>query len=89
MAKRKKTREQKILAEIHRQQQVALQQQYSYSISSTAGPKEQEVKTPKISFSQTNTVRQHYEYLGHDFRKTVLVTVTIIVAQLILHAFLK
>lgn len=90
MAKKKKTREQKILAAIHRKAQLEKLQHYSFTKKSNYEPKEQKRlnKQPEISSMQTFAMHP-YRYLIRDLRKTLLVTVAIIAIQVILRAFVR
>lgn len=88
MAKRKKTREQKILAEIKRREELVNDNTYSYSESSKSSAVPlKSVPTPTAPLLQVST--DHYAYLISDLRKTLIVTAGVILIQIILHNFIK
>jgi hypothetical protein len=92
MAKRKKTREQKILAEIRRHQQVLLNANNRYSVVDNIGKTENPIKSKEsqiINSAQPIAIANHYQYLTRDFKKTALVTTGIIILQVILHFIIK
>lgn len=80
MAKKKKTREQKILAD---------QRHIVYHLETGSAqvslPAEKKSQYPIDNLAQTQrTASISYTYVGSDIRKTALVTVFIILAQIIL-----
>jgi len=88
MAKHKKTRHQKILADLHRQHQISAplttpQSNENYAPTSTytfsAAQKEETIVQPKSS-----TALVSYKYVVDDLRKTFLLSATIVALQLIL-----
>lgn len=88
MAKRKKTREQKILAEIKRREGLVKDSNYSYSENSKSSAVRMEsVPTTAAPLLQVST--NHYAYLISDLRKTLIVTAGVILSQIVLHNFIK
>lgn len=89
MAKRKKTREQKILTEIQRRQQLTSQSKHNLvaSISSVKTNDKILNHTTKKQLSDHNSVTLTPYNLIHDLRKTLVVTLIIIIAQLILYFY--
>ncbi len=86
MAKKKKTREQKILAEKHRRSQSSTKLEYSFIPKKINDSEKRKTivdkPVPKVEL-QASTAN-FKEYLIHDLRKTTLVTASIIVIQLVI-----
>ncbi len=88
MAKRKKTKEQKLLAEMRRKQQVVSADTYTYSfdkkehdqVETATASATVITKKPLDSFSDS--------FLYIDLRKTLIATVLIVIIEFILHRFL-
>lgn len=91
MPKKKKTREQKILAEIRRKQQLLSEERYSYSVKETKQKLKpsSELQTAQISTPVIQAADHHYAYLIRDLKKTISISACIIIIQFILHYFLK
>lgn len=94
MPKAKKTREQKILAETRRKQQVLTAQTPVYSVSDLESKNKSVVinsdkQQDFITENNATLKNQNYPFLIHDLRKTIFATVLIITIQLILHNFIK
>ncbi len=85
MPSNKKTRKQKILSD-SRRSQMTLSSSATYSLSSLHTPGSNQHK-PTIPDQSSNILTQNYHYLAHDLGKTLFVTVTIIIAQILLHIF--
>ena len=84
MAKRKKTRQQKMIADKRRE--TLTTSLYSFSSES---PKQQ-AKQLSIPVKQTAVVTSSsYQYLAKDLRKTVLFTGIVVVLELALRSFIK
>jgi hypothetical protein len=89
MAKIKKTRKDKMLADQRRQHYLE-KKHVSYTIQLDSDDKtghstipEKGIKTHEVSTSGVQT--QNYSYLLKDLRKTMLVTITIVVVQIVLY----
>lgn len=82
MPKKKKTREQKILADKRRN--VENQSLYTFTSPLSQAPKKQSANTtPKAATISTAS----YKYLAGDLRKTLLLTFFIMVAELLIYYF--
>ncbi len=86
MAKRKKTKDQKILAEIRRKEQAIKPAAVTYSLSSFHKQKDQKNTLSANSISVTEHENVHHVFL--DLRKTLLATGFIIIIELLIHNFL-
>ena len=86
MPKKKKTREQKIMA-VERRNKVTSIEEMSYSLPTNM--KNTPSKTKTAGEEKPVIKNDHYQYLTHDLRKTLLVTVVIIVLQFVVHSFIK
>ncbi len=90
MPKKKKTKEQKRLAEIHRKQHFSTQQQYTFSTDDVLKPIEDKIVAKKLNTTPTTVATNaDNQYLMHDLRKTLLLTGTIIFIQIVLRIFIK
>ncbi|OGH37512.1 MAG: hypothetical protein A3B44_02875 [Candidatus Levybacteria bacterium RIFCSPLOWO2_01_FULL_38_21] len=78
----RKTRKQKIIADLHRQL-YTLKSREASSLKSEEAPKRQEI--PSISSADTKV----YSYLIKDISKTAVVTTAIIIGQFIFFFLLK
>jgi len=87
MPKKKKTRKQKIQADSrHTTESAALpsEQIQTYSVA------KKEVISPKVTSSSTTTIAtSDYRYLSKDLLKTVLLTISIIIIELVLQRLTK
>ncbi|MDP3940807.1 MAG: hypothetical protein Q8Q49_00710 [bacterium] len=91
MAKHRKTRKEKIRSDI-RQEHVIITspepiatKQETAPIRFTFSPSEQQKQAP-VSHSSINTKSNDYAFVGHDLKKTGIVTTGIIIAELALFA---
>ena len=84
MPKKKKTRQQKILAEKRRE----TSSQPLYTITPESLPKQ--AKQPVLQVKHTPTISTiSYNYLATDLSKTALFTVAIVLIELVLRFFTK
>lgn len=88
MAKIKKTREQKILAETRRKQYVIPEGMQTYSVGNTSGPNIQTVNTTSTHRQSSLDIKQ-FSYLKHDLIHTFFVVIGILCIQAILFFFLN
>jgi len=98
MAKHKKTKQQKIIADLRRQLQYenqttsskkpSTEQAISNQAKTISLPKEFSYKNPSENL-QNKIASNNYPYLKHDLFKTGVLTGSIIIAQLILFFILK
>ncbi len=85
MPKKKKTREQKILAD--KRQTGASESLYTFTPDLAKSREKQPTATAKQPVATISTTS--YRYLGPDLRKTFFFTLFIIVSELILYYFTK
>lgn len=84
MAKRKKTRQQKIMADQRRE--ASTTSLYSFSSETLI----QQAKQPStLVKNMTTALSSSYQYLASDLRKTAIFTGSIIIFELILKYFIK
>lgn len=88
MGKKKKTREQKIIADLRNQ---LAEVSPSYSLKTEEYPKQNTKKYISPPFIQVTPKAIHvsYQYLYHDLTKTGILTLGIVAAQIILFFLLK
>jgi hypothetical protein len=93
MAKKKKTRKQKILSDLRHQQPLSHSEQSVIDQADTATQTPRSTlfqytaNTPTTSVTKTplrSTAITDYHYLGHDLRKTAILTGAIVIAQVVL-----
>ena len=91
MAKKKKTREQKIIAEIRRREQLSAAKVYTLTddIPAVSNEKKSTEKIYQPPTQYTAAVVNQHSYLIHDLKKTVFLTSAIIILQLILYFTVK
>lgn len=91
MAKKKKTKEQKIIAEIRRRQQLSAQKVYTLAADKSILSNEKQVaeRINKTPTQFTTATINHYNYLVHDLKKTIFLTAGIIILQLFLYFIVK
>lgn len=85
MPSNKKTRKQKILSD-SRRSQVTLSSSATYSLASMRSHTPTSHK-PLGAHQPSDILTQNYQYLSHDLRKTLGLTIAIILIQIVLHAF--
>lgn len=96
MAKHKKTRKQKLLADLRRQTQSTVSKEpdsttYSIpvSISDPASISKPHAVSTYAGSVQAKVVTIDYRYLITDLRKTILLTSAIVIAELVIKFWLK
>jgi hypothetical protein len=82
MPSKKKTRKQKLLSDTRRTQ-VANPTSATYSLTGLSDTVTHAEKAKTIPLAQSITT-QNYNYLAHDLRKTLFLTIAIIVTQIVL-----
>jgi hypothetical protein len=85
MPREKKTRKQKIMSDSRRTKTFA-SETGTYSLSSISAKTAKEKTIAPASATHT-IVTQNYHYLVHDLKKTLFVTILVIVIQVLLHTF--
>lgn len=84
MAKHKKTRQQKIVAELRRKLQI---QNQTYAFSPSQTPEQPKKKHAYVLRTTPNVTA--YPYIKHDLLKTFILTGTVIIFELILFFLTK